>query len=127
MEENMARTPSATRRIALVADDHKSRISANGRIIIANCRPPCPLCHRYATATADRMPISELMLRVTCLRSGPLGGDRQPGDSPGTGASLRPAHKRPKSRITGEKCIRARKPARLAIPLDGRPGTAYSY
>src|ERR1700744_1341192 len=75
-ELNPATMPSATRRIALVAHDHKKRDllewADHNRALLGG--------HAlFATGTTSRLLSTELGLRVTCLQSGPLGGDQQIG------------------------------------------------
>jgi methylglyoxal synthase len=65
-----------TRRIALVAHDHKKQDllewADHNRDLLTD--------HvLYATGTTGRMLSDELGLRVTCFQSGPLGGDQQIG------------------------------------------------
>jgi methylglyoxal synthase len=65
-----------TRRIALVAHDHKKRTllewAGHNRELLSD--------HAlYATGTTGRMLRDELGLPVTCFQSGPLGGDQQIG------------------------------------------------
>lgn len=71
-----AATPSATRRIALVAHDHKKQdlrewADHNRELLAGHVL--------FATATTGRLLAEELGLRVTCFQSGPLGGDQQIG------------------------------------------------
>ncbi|MFY9932916.1 MAG: methylglyoxal synthase [Streptosporangiaceae bacterium] len=75
-EHNYTATPSAPRRIALVAHDHKKRdllewADHNRELLGGHAL--------YATGTTGRLLTTELGLRVTCLQSGPLGGDQQIG------------------------------------------------
>src|SRR5580658_3282048 len=65
-----------TRRIALVAHDHKKQdlmewADHNRELLTDHVL--------YATGTTGRMLSDELGLRVTCFQSGPLGGDQQIG------------------------------------------------
>jgi len=65
-----------TRRIALVAHDHKKQdllewADYNHELLADHVL--------YATGTTGRMLGDELGLRVTCFQSGPLGGDQQIG------------------------------------------------
>jgi len=65
-----------TRRIALVAHDHKKQTllewAGHNRELLSD--------HAlYATGTTGRMLRDELGLPVTCFQSGPLGGDQQIG------------------------------------------------
>ena len=65
-----------TRRIALVAHDHKKRdllewADYNRQLLSDQVL--------YATGTTGRMLRDELGLHVTCFESGPLGGDQQIG------------------------------------------------
>lgn len=65
-----------TRRIALVAHDHKKRdllewADYNRQLLSDQML--------YATGTTGRMLRDELGLHVTCFESGPLGGDQQIG------------------------------------------------
>jgi methylglyoxal synthase len=65
-----------TRRIALVAHDHKKQdllewADHNQELLADHVL--------YATGTTGRMLSDELGLRVTCFQSGPLGGDQQIG------------------------------------------------
>jgi methylglyoxal synthase len=65
-----------TRRIALVAHDHKKQdllewADYNQELLTDHVL--------YATGTTGRMLSDELGLRVTCFQSGPLGGDQQIG------------------------------------------------
>jgi methylglyoxal synthase len=76
MEEHTTAPLSVSRRIALVAQDHKKQDlrewADHNRELLAG--------HTlYATATTGRLLTEELGLRVTCLQSGPLGGDQQIG------------------------------------------------
>lgn len=64
------------KRIALIAHDNKKReliewSKFNSRIMAEN--------FIYATGTTGRMLEQELGISVTCLKSGPLGGDQQIG------------------------------------------------
>jgi methylglyoxal synthase len=65
-----------TRRIALIAHDHKKQdllewADYNREILIDHAL--------FATGTTGRLLGDELGLRVTCFQSGPLGGDQQIG------------------------------------------------
>jgi methylglyoxal synthase len=65
-----------TRRIALIAHDHKKQdllewADYNSELLAEHTL--------YATGTTGRMLGDELGLRVTCFQSGPLGGDQQIG------------------------------------------------
>jgi methylglyoxal synthase len=71
-----ARPMNKTRRIALVAHDHKKRdllewADYNRQLLSDQVL--------YATGTTGRMLRDELGLHVTCFESGPLGGDQQIG------------------------------------------------
>lgn len=71
-----------TRRIALVAHDHKKRdllewADYNRQLLSDQML--------YATGTTGRMLREELGLHVTCFESGPLGGDQQIGALIATG------------------------------------------
>jgi methylglyoxal synthase len=68
--------PPGTRRIALVAHDHKKQD------LLEWADHNRELLSRHvlvATGTTGRLLADELDLRVTCLQSGPLGGDQQIG------------------------------------------------
>jgi methylglyoxal synthase len=71
-----AASRSATRRIALVAHDHKKQ---DLREWADHNRELLNRHALVATETTGRLLADELGLRVTCLRSGPLGGDQQIG------------------------------------------------
>jgi methylglyoxal synthase len=65
-----------TRRIALIAHDHKKQdllewADYNSELLAEHTL--------YATGTTGRMLGDELGLRITCFQSGPLGGDQQIG------------------------------------------------
>jgi len=71
-----ARPMNKTRRIALVAHDHKKRdllewADYNRQLLSDQVL--------YATGTTGRMLRDELGLHVTCFESGPFGGDQQIG------------------------------------------------
>jgi methylglyoxal synthase len=68
--------PLGTRRIALVAHDHKKR---DLREWADHNRELLSRHVLVATGTTGRLLADELGLRVTCLQSGPLGGDQQIG------------------------------------------------
>jgi len=65
-----------TRRIALVAHDHKKRDLLEWADYNRELLSDHSL---YATGTTGRLLHDELGLRVTCFKSGPLGGDQQIG------------------------------------------------
>jgi methylglyoxal synthase len=72
----LAPSRSVTRRIALVAHDHKKQdlrewADHNRQLLSRHVL--------VATGTTGRMLANELGLQVTCLQSGPLGGDQQIG------------------------------------------------
>jgi methylglyoxal synthase len=71
-----AASRSATRRIALVAHDHKKQ---DLREWADHNRELLSRHALVATGTTGRLLADELGLQVTCLRSGPLGGDQQIG------------------------------------------------
>jgi methylglyoxal synthase len=71
-----AASSSATRRIALVAHDHKKQ---DLREWADHNRELLSRHALVATGTTGRLLADELGLQVTCLRSGPLGGDQQIG------------------------------------------------
>jgi methylglyoxal synthase len=67
---------SATRRIALVAHDHKKQ---DLREWADHNRELLSRHALVATGTTGRLLVDEVGLQVTCLQSGPLGGDQQIG------------------------------------------------
>lgn len=67
---------SVTRRIALVAHDHKKQ---ELREWAGHNRELLSRHVLVATGTTGRLLADELGLQVTCLQSGPLGGDQQIG------------------------------------------------
>ena len=66
----------AARRIALVAHDHKKQ---DLREWAGHNRELLSRHHLVATGTTGRLLADELGLHVTCVQSGPLGGDQQIG------------------------------------------------
>ncbi len=77
-----AAAPSAARRIALVAHDHKKQ---DLREWVDHNRDLLGRHTLVATATTGRLLADELGLPVKCLQSGPLGGDQQIGALIATG------------------------------------------
>jgi methylglyoxal synthase len=71
-----AAVSSAPRRIALVAHDHKKQ---DLREWADHNRELLSRHVLVATGTTGRLLVDELGLQVTCLQSGPLGGDQQIG------------------------------------------------
>ena len=78
-DDNLSRRAaarSAPRRIALVAHDHKKQ---DLREWVDHNRELLSRHILVATGTTGRLLVDELGLQVTCLQSGPLGGDQQIG------------------------------------------------
>jgi len=71
-----SRSKRSTRRIALVAHDHKKQ---DLREWADHNRELLSRHTLVATGTTGRLLADEVGLQVTCLRSGPLGGDQQIG------------------------------------------------
>jgi methylglyoxal synthase len=74
--DGLAAAPHAVCRIAMIAHDHKKAdLSEWARFNLAVLAR-----HQlYATGTTGRLLQAELGLAVSCMRSGPLGGDQQIG------------------------------------------------